>query len=1009
MCLPKKLILFFVLLFTFEAQSQITETRWEIISSQNFDLYLPKSSDIDYYRLLNDVEKHLEYCEVLFDFHLNESIRLVASKNENIVKIPVSLNNSKSTEAEFDRHTGYIVSNTHYETILLQAKNAIVAILLNDLMYGKSLQDRIQNKALLQVPKWFISGMAAYCNEPWMASYDGMLREYFLHQNSPGFNRLIEYNENLAGFSFWKYLTDRYGDQNIANVLYITHLSRSIESGIYFVYGKNIVELMQEWRDYYTVIYQEEFKGYQTTEGARVMHTSKLGNIMVSPDGKWLAGVQYEEFKTKIYCLNLKSSKRTLINTSNGTNEVILRWRDVGKVNELLYKITATGNESIVFYNPSKNRNTKSLKIKDFDKLITFDIDAQGNYVFYGINKSKTYLVQYMGKNQKLNTLLTKATLLDVRLVDSVVYFTTGNDRFNYLIRCSEVFDTLLTIASSSVFNLISIDSANIIYVANSTGLNQVYGFHLSDQSLKALTHFTHQSSAVSCSMIFENCYYAKSTPSSLQTYSIPFLDTDTAELPTAFFTRHRNGIVGDVKNLIDDSISRVQLDTLSDINPRYYFLNGFNEEDERKYQYLIDSMKLALRGNAINLTVSKSYELNFATLKVSLLQLDNSNFFNCVDLAPLNPSGYQYYYYYHYLKSEMALKDILNKYQLFGGFRISTNFGGGYDAYLKFEKTFKRFTLQSSVYYFQKRFYFLDQSVFRHQIQSTNVSYSYRYTNTITLKVGGNIMPYWSTLLSTERNSLNQRNTSTFIIALNTEYQYGKLKKYTDFLFRGITVQVQPQLYYNTRTQHVNGIMKGIIKYYRPLYRKVTWSNQLLFSCSGGAEKVLNILGGAENWIFVKYDEQNQFSEAMHYQLRSYAGAVRGFRENIRSGNNSFCINSELRIPISSLLSKWPTDKNWYQNLLLIPFVDLGSAWNGLNLFNNDNNYSIRLIDYSTSARNIASVEVKNLRAPIIGSFGLGVNTRIIGYNTRFDLAFGVEDGKVRKPMYLLSYGTNF
>ncbi len=1008
MRLIKKLFLFFLLLFSFHAKTQIAEARWEIISSPNFDLYLPKSSDVDYYRLLGDVENHLSYCENLFDFHLNESIRLVLSKNVNIVKNPVSLNNSKSTEVEFDRHTGYIVSNNSYNTILLQAKNAIVEILFNDLMYGKSFQDRIQNNALLQVPNWFLKGVMAYCNEPWLNQYDGMLREYFLANRKGSFNVLDEHDETLAGYSFWKFLVNQYGEQNIANVLYISHLSRSIESGMYFVYGKSIPVLMEEWSVYFHETYSGEFKGFSEVPGTSIRNATGMDHISVSPDGKWLAGIKYDAFKTKIYCLNLLTNNRTLINTSDASSEVLLRWRDFGNRNELVYKISSTGIESIVFYNPIKSRNIKTLDVNDFDKLLNFDMDVLGNYVFYGVKKSKSYLLYYSSERKKLVTLLSQVHLLDVKLFDNQVYFAANTGIGNHLIRYNGTFDTLLTMAESSSFRMLTIDSVNLTYFANSTGLNQVYQYHWGTKAMMALTDFTHYSPSISCSAGNEFCFYAKGALGSAKILSVPFRSIDTVDLPSPFCVRYPFGKSIATGQSSKDTLSNIMDDTAMVENPRYYFLNGFNEEDEKEFQYLLDSIKWAQKASKLNLTVSKSYDLNFATLKVSLLQLDNSNFFNIVDLAPLSPTGYQYYNYYNYLKSEMVLKDILNKYQILGGFRLSTNLGGGYDTYLKFEKTFKRYTLQSSVYYFQKRFYLVDDFVLKQQIQSTNITYSYRYSNTVTLKVGSTIMPFGNSILSTERSALSQNRSNATVFSLNTEFQYRMLKRFTDFLYQGINIQVLPQFYYNSSTTNTNAMVKGLLKYYLPVYRKMIWSNQLQINVSVGKDKVANILGGAENWIFARYDEQNQFSNAANYHLRSYAGAIRGFKENARNGNNSFCFNSELRIPLASLLHRWPTDRNWYRNLLVIPFVDVGSAWNGLNLFDESNNYSVRLFDYSTP-RYIAKVEVKNLRAPIIGSFGCGINTRIMGYNTRFDLAFGIEDGKVKRPLYLFSYGTNF
>ena len=1011
MRLHKKLLYLILLFFSFHAKSQITETRWEIISSENFDLYIPKSSDLDYYRLLNDAEKHLDYCESMFDFHLNESIRLVLSRNDNIVKLPVSMNNSKSTEVDFDRHTGYIMSNTNYEAILLQVKNSIVAILFNDLMYGKTFQDRIQSKTLLQVQDWFLKGLSAYCNEPWQGKYDGTLRQYFLSRKSPGFNILIEQNEVVAGYSFWKFIIEKYGAQNIANLLYISHLTRSIENGLFFVYGKDFPDIMKEWQAYYLEIYNDEFPRSKNSTSAVVGNTERIQNISISPDGKWLAGVQYDEFKTKIYCLNVKSRKRTLINTSVGTNDVILRWREAGRINELLYKITATGHESIVYYNPSRNKNTRYFNVRDFDKLLNFDIDEAGNYIFYGVNRSKTYLVFYNGKTQKLETLQKEVNVPDARLLNGIVYYAITDKLKTKIIRYTNAHDTILSINTVADFKFIGLDSAYLYFSSDHSGLNQVYKFDLITGSLNALSEFTHYAFSISGPENFGSVYFTKGIFTETKTFNGILQELDTADLPHPFYVLFPGGKAIASKESKTDTSEHMLNDTLDGVNKRYYFINGFNEEDEKMYQHLLDSMKQAQKENKISLSVLKNYELNFATMKVSLLQLDNTNFFNMIDLAPLSPTGYEYYYSHSYLKSEMALKDILNKYQVLGGFRLSTGLaiGGGYDAYLKFEKNFKRYSLQTSVYYYQKKFLTQQNSILKQQIQSTTFSYNYKYTNAVTLKTGISLMPYWNTILSTERYGLNQKSVNTLIASLNTEFQYSRLKKYGDFSYRGINIQVQPQLYFNSTTSNINGVLKGILKYYKPLYRRVIWSNQVQFCTSGGKDKILNILGGVENWMFARYDEENQQARTENFQLRSFAGAIRGFRENARSGSNSFCINSELRIPIASLISKWPSDRDWYQTLMLIPFADLGSAWNGLNLFNTSNNYSVRVFDYNTSARNITSIEVKNQRQPIIGSFGCGINTRLIGYNVRFDMAFGVEDGLVRKPMYLLSYGTNF
>jgi hypothetical protein len=998
--------LFFVFLFISNLlHSQVTENSWQIISSHNFDLYLPKSSDLDYGRLLQDAEHHLENCERLIDFHLNESIRLVLSKNPNIVKVPLSFNNSKSTEVELDRHTGYIVSNDDYSGILLQVKYTITNILLNDLLYGKSLQERIQNKTLLQIPDWFTQGFAAYFNENWLNGYDGALREIFLQHPDAGFNFLLEQNEKLAGFSFWKFISDQYGKDNVANFLYNTKLSRSLENGFYFVFGKGMPDLFKEWQTYYSVIYKDEF-GQQAATQPTVKGSAGLVSIALSPNGRWLAGLSYTRFTPRVVVVNIRTGQRSIINESHGVENITLRWDES---NSLLYNTSQNNSIKIAFYNPSRNIHTRYLKVKDFDKILNFTCDGQHNFIFYGVNRSKLYLVQYSAQDKNITVLAKEQEVDDISMVQGTSFIFFRYDSVASLIKAGEKRDSLFTVRSISDIHILDIDSTGILFSNNGNGLVQAYKYYFSNHTIRVVTSFNRFAFGISGNggTVLHTIGY----PDNFRTLSYTLNENDTLDEIHPYFYKYANGAVQK-----EEEVS-VQPEDTSDIKagneptkPAYYFLNGFDPDDEKEDQARLDSLRREEQKNLISLSYLKSYELTFSTLKVSMLQLDNSNYFNMLPLMPMDPLTPQYFYYYNYIKSEIALKDILNKYQLFGGIRISTHVGGGFDSYFKAEKQFRRYVLSASTYFFQKKFILENENdILKQQVAHTDFSYKLKINETSSIKAEVYGMQEWRTLLSLEHSNLILPGSSNFYTGTIATYEFSRMKRYADFIYDGLLVDVAPNIFYNTATRHINSDFSLSVKYYQPVYRRITWSNFLNINASAGKEKVLNILGGADYWIFGKYDLNNQFSNQQTYILRNYAGAIRGFRQNARNGNNSFCINSELRIPLSSLVSKWPTDRDWYRNLLLIPFVDLGSAWDGFNLFSEKNNYTTRIFDYTASANQNVAVSVKNLRQPVIASFGVGINTRILGYNLRFDIASGIEDGLVKKPLYLLSYGTSF
>jgi hypothetical protein len=78
-----------------------------------------------------------------------------------------------------------------------------------------------------------------------------------------------------------------------------------------------------------------------------------------------------------------------------------------------------------------------------------------------------------------------------------------------------------------------------------------------------------------------------------------------------------------------------------------------------------------------------------------------------------------------------------------------------------------------------------------------------------------------------------------------------------------------------------------------------------------------------------------------------------------------------------------------------IIAFGDVGTAWTGPHPFSAENHFNTQVINDKPII-----INVENLREPIIGGFGFGFRSKIWGYFVRFDLAWGVEDLDIQKPL---------
>ena len=65
------------------------------------------------------------------------------------------------------------------------------------------------------------------------------------------FNRLAQTEPLLAGHSFWRFLVDRYGIEVIANMVYVTRLTRNFESALIYVTNNDMNQTMKDWLKYY--------------------------------------------------------------------------------------------------------------------------------------------------------------------------------------------------------------------------------------------------------------------------------------------------------------------------------------------------------------------------------------------------------------------------------------------------------------------------------------------------------------------------------------------------------------------------------------------------------------------------------------------------------------------------------------------------------------------------------------------------------------------------------------
>ncbi|MEM6726766.1 MAG: hypothetical protein AAF598_22200, partial [Bacteroidota bacterium] len=280
--------------------------------------------------------------------------------------------------------TVFVHFNGDKNDLRKQIREGISQVYLNQMMFGGNLQEVVQNAVLLNLPEWFTSGLVAYVGNEWDAELDNHMRDALLSGRYKDFFDVVIENPRLAGHSMWYFVAQNYGQSTVSNLLYLTRINRSIESGYLYVLGSTFRQTADAWKDYYTQRYQIDLLKGNSLEG-RSIEIARQGkkpvhNLAYNPKGNNLAYAINEDGKFKVYLQQIVSGDSKVIFQGGFKNPhqlpednyPILAWSKNGAVLSIIFNQSdriKIANYSVA----SKKLKVHALEEKDVDRIIDVD------------------------------------------------------------------------------------------------------------------------------------------------------------------------------------------------------------------------------------------------------------------------------------------------------------------------------------------------------------------------------------------------------------------------------------------------------------------------------------------------------------------------------------------------------------------------------------------------------------------------------------------------------------
>jgi Tol biopolymer transport system component len=1018
---------------------------------------------------------YIESIEKLLDYNLDDKIEFIVYNKQSDFK-----QSNIGLEYEEPYNVGGVTKIVGSKVFLYfdgdhvkfdkQIKADIAEVLINQMMFGGNIKDIVKNSTLLTLPNWYIKGLVSYIASDWDTDIDSRVKDGILTNKYKKFNGMEGVDALYAGHSIWNYIADTYGKSVISNILYMTKVTRNIESAFLFVLGASMKNMTSEWMQYYNTRYTEN-DSTKTLPTQHLLKKPKITRVYqrlkVSPDGNSAIYTtnEFGQYKVWLYDFKSKKAKRVMkreqkLDRPADYSYPLLAWHPSG---ERFTIITERKGELLLSYCTVSSRKLETQKIFNFEKITDFSYSDDGKQmVLSAIQNGQSDIFVYspgtgnaeqitkdiyddltpkfIGSSSKIifssnrpNDTIRfmggypiglKESLKPMEYTDLYIYDYKSKSR---LLR--RVTSTPLTSESYPC----EFDNDHLCFLSDENGIRNRY-LGVLDSAIAfvdTIEHYRYFTRFYPITNYSSNILEQDISLKSKKISDVVFKDKKF-RLCVQDFPSNAVGIITPLKNTAYRTLLSKQLvkdkEKISDVKPLQQVQVITTDEpktektdssgiDINHYTFDNESQKLPAPivtkeiKNVLDTSTTKAQNLGFQfpqqrnyfvffSTDYVVTQMDNS-FLNASYQKFTGPGpiylspGFTGFF-------KLGLSDVFDDYKITGGVRISSDLNSN-EYYMSYENRLKRLDKQLILHRQALNFApFL-------KIHTHQAKYSVKWPFTETACVKGTIdgRQDRTAFYAYDTPTLKKPNAYEYWGGGKIEFIFDNTRKRGLNLYYGTRLKIFAEYFNQLNKKETYISILGLdIRKYTKIHRDFIWANRISASTSFGKRKLIYYMGGVDNWFSPKFDNSTPIDLTQNYAYQTLASPMRGFFQNIRNGNSFALYNTELRLPIFRYLMNKPLKSDFLNNFQVVGFGDIGTAWTGKSPYDDNNSLNTQVIGGFPSP---VTVVIQTKREPIVGGYGWGIRSRLLGYFMRLDWAHGWEDGKIQPRVFYWSFSLDF
>lgn len=933
-----------------------------------------------------------------------------------------------------------------------QIKSGMAEVLLIQLLYGSNWREVFKNTALLYLPDWYVQGLVSQvCNDK-DVYLQGLIHEELMAGKYDRFNRLENEKNARAGKLVWSYIEEKYGPEVIPNILYMTKITHSIETGFLYILGKKTDEVIKEAIKYHKGKFETEISTNKEEVDTSLIKTKRKRDyyqFKINPVYRKVAYVTNQYGQYRIWIEDLDNGKKTQVFKTDlklhritDRSYPVLNWHPSGEV--MSFTVEHKGN--LLFY--VYTLESEELMVKEMfnlEKVLDFAYNDRGNeIVMSAIYNGQTDLYLYnFGANfheRITNDIYDDLTPKFINHSSQIIFSSNRpNDTLEIKIKKGGLKTNVQQIQDSYDLFIYDYQSKSPVLerVTPVSDKNEwapephakgIRYLSLFDGTVNSYNARYDSTISYIDTSIHYNYFYETEARTNYKSNILEHqIIPHTNEVNEVFFTgrsyllkqsnldEQKLGVSFTEKQSIKDTTIKEALlpvkvvpiyqDTLfseNRINIDHY---QFDAEKKSALTISKEVVRISEKETASDTSRSeddfsipnqRNYNLSFSTDE-SVSQLNNTFLngnYQLFNGGPFQTPGVGATF-------KFGISDLFEDYKIFGGIRLSLG-KKIREYFVDYQDFSKRLDKEIII----SRSYLGYESPTEKLTQRTNaIHYSlcWPFNEVASIRGLGGVLNNNITPLSTNPESLMDKSYNAVKARLKGAFVYDNSRPIMTNIRYGVRFKVFAEYFQEINLNKNNMLVVGLdYRRYTKLHKEFILVNRFATSASFGKERLIYYLGSVDDW----WKSTNTFNfdqpidQQINYAYQSLAPNLRGFVQNIRNGTSFAVINNELRLPVFKYLLNKSIKSEFLANFEVVGFGDIGVAWNGLSPYSDDNILESEVVT-NTQKFGIRLIEHKD---PLVGGYGFGLRSILLGYFVRADWGWGVENGTINEPIFYLS-----